>query len=232
MAAVAAAQGWFPAVGLILGASLVALDRLATRALPEPTTDVILVVALVALTGALHLDGLADAADGLLGGHDPRRRLEIMRDTHTGAFGVVAIVSVLALKVAGLNALPRDVRFESLLLVPCAARFSAVLVAAAFPYARAEGIGVAFHALAWPRGLLAAAATAAAAALVLLGPAGLTIVAFAAACAIAGGWFATRMVGGMTGDLYGATIETSEALLFLFVAAIANRGWLGGWALA
>jgi adenosylcobinamide-GDP ribazoletransferase len=226
MRAVAASQAWFPAVGLLIGAMLVGFDRLAQRVLPEPSVDVLLVVALAAITGGLHLDGLADAADGLVGGGDRERRLEIMRDVHAGSHAVVAIVCVLALKWAGLAALPRGVRTESLLLTPCLARLSMVVTAAAVPYARPNGLGVAFHDLAWPRATSVAAIAAAVSALLLFGWGGLLVTAFAAAGAISLGLIARSMVGGMTGDLYGATIEIMEALVLLFVAALAGRGWL------
>ena len=228
---VAGTQAWFPAIGLLIGGALLAFDRLATRALPETTVDVLLVIALAAITGGLHLDGLADAADGLFGGRDPEQRLAIMRDVHAGAYAVIAIASVLAMKWAGLAALPRDVRFETLLIVPCLARFAMVVAAAAFPYARAEGIGVAFHERAWPAATLAGGAIASIAAVALLGASGLFAVAFAAGCALAIGAYARRMVGGMTGDLYGATAEITEALLFLFIAALAGRGWIHPWLL-
>ena len=88
---VARSLAWFPAVGLLLGALLLAFDRAASRALPLPSVDVLLVVGLVVLTGALHLDGLADAADGLFGGREPAQRLEIMRDVHAGTYAIVAV---------------------------------------------------------------------------------------------------------------------------------------------
>lgn len=231
LAGVAAAQGWFPLVGLLIGAALLGFDRLAQRALPEPAVDVLLVVLLAAITGGLHLDGLADAADGLLGGHDRERRLAIMRDPHAGSFAIVAVAGVLAMKWAGLAALPSAVRFEALLLAPCLARFAMLLTSAAFPYARPDGMGAAFHQHAWPAATIAGTATALVASVALLGDGGLLVLAFAGACAVAAGALAKRAVGGMTGDLYGATIEVSEALLLLFVAALANRGWLDAWLL-
>jgi adenosylcobinamide-GDP ribazoletransferase len=228
---VARAQAWFPAVGLLIGAALLAVDRLATRALPPASVDVLVVVALVVITGALHLDGLADSADGLFGGRDPAQRLAIMRDVRTGAFGVTAIVCVLALKWAGLQALPPDVRVAALLLAPCVARASLLAAVAAFPYARAEGIGVDFRAHAWPAALPAAGITASAASVVLLGPQGIIVVAAGAACALAVGAVATRLAGGLTGDMYGTIVEITEAVLWLFIAAMANRGWLDAWLL-
>lgn len=229
MNAVAAAQAWFPIVGLIIGLSLAGLDWIARRALPEASVDVLLVVALAAVTGGLHLDGLADAADGLIGGRDRDERLAIMHDVHAGSYAIIAIVSVLALKWAGLAAMPDGVRVETLILTPCLARFTMVLSAAAFPYARPEGVGLGFHEKAWPAATITAAAITTAAAVLLLGAGGLLAVLFAAACAWTIGSFARRTVGGMTGDLYGATIEIGEALLLLFIAALAQRDWISGW---
>lgn len=224
--AVAESQAWFPVVGLVVGVLLLAVDRLAGRALPDASVDVILVVTLIAITGALHLDGLADAADGLLGGAEREQRLAIMRDVRIGTYGVVAVVSVLALKWAGLLALPAEVRVESLLLVPALARFAIVVAAAGFPYARPAGVGASFHDTAWPQQAIAAGAVALGASLVLLGPGGFLPLAFAIVVAFGLGWYAQRLVDGMTGDLYGATVEIAEAALFLFIAALAERGWL------
>jgi adenosylcobinamide-GDP ribazoletransferase len=226
MRRVAGAQAWFPVVGLLIGALLLAIDHVASRALPVASVDVLLVVALVAVTGGLHLDGLADAADGLFGGRDRQQRLEIMRDVHAGTFAIVVIVSVMALKWAGLDALPRNVRYEALLLAPCLARLAMVIAAAAFPYARSEGVGMAFHDAARPLVLALACGVGTVASVAMLGAGGLALVGFAAASALAIGTYARRSVGGMTGDLYGATAELTEAGLFLLVAALATRGWL------
>lgn len=231
MPEIARAQPWFPVVGLLLGAALLAIDRATTRALPESSVDVLLVVALAALSGALHLDGLADAADGLLGGATPERRLAIMRDVHRGSFAIVAIVSVLALKWAGLAALPGSVRFEAVLLVPCLARFALLVAVAAFPYARTEGLGAAFRAR-HPGALLIGGAIAAVASVALLGAGSAIVLAMTAACALAFGAWVTKLAGGMTGDTWGATIEIAEAVTLLFIAALANRSWLDPWLLA
>ncbi len=225
MTRVATAQAWFPAVGLIIGLLLLGADEAAGRALPPSSADVLLVVALVIITGGLHLDGLSDAADGLFGGQTPERRLEIMRDAHVGAFGVIAIICVLAMKWAGLHALPGGVRAEAIVLTPCVARFAVVLPALIAPAARADGLGAAMRAHA-PFAHVIAMAFALTAAVFLLGMGGVYVVAVAMGCAIAIALTAKRMAGGMTGDLYGATIEISEAVTLLFIGAMANRGWI------
>jgi adenosylcobinamide-GDP ribazoletransferase len=224
-AQIAGALGWFPAVGLLIGALLLVVDRLAMRALPPNAVDVLLVVALVVITGALHLDGLADSADGLFGGYTPERRLEIMRDPRTGSFGVVAIVCVLAMKWAGFNALPSDVRVEGIVLAPCLARFALLPAIAAFPYARDDGLATGYREQAGVA-LIVGGTTALIAGGVLLNVGGVYAIVFAAACGLAIGALATRMIGGVSGDTFGATVEISEALVLLLIAALANRGWI------
>lgn len=227
---VARSSAWFPAVGLLLGAIVLAVDRLAMRALPPNAVDVLLVVAMVVLTGALHLDGLADAADGLFGGGDPTHRLEIMRDVHTGTFGVVAVACVLALKWAGYNAHPSDIRVEGILLAPCVSRMAMLTAIAAFPYARAEGAGTGFRGQAWPFAWTFGAATMLVAAIALLGWSGLLVAAFAAGSALVLGALTARLLGGgLTGDVYGAIVEVTEACVLLFIAAMAQRGWVDAW---
>ncbi|MBI3964838.1 MAG: adenosylcobinamide-GDP ribazoletransferase, partial [Chloroflexi bacterium] len=96
---------WFPTVGAILGCALTLLDAALSILLPSGVTAVLLVVAWLALTGALHLDGLMDAADGLLCHAEPARRLEIMRDVAHGTFGIAAALGVVLTKYVSLAAL-------------------------------------------------------------------------------------------------------------------------------
>lgn len=222
----AAAQGWFPAVGLMIGGILVGFDLLARQALPEESVAVLLVGALVAITGAMHLDGLADSADGLWGGRNAQERLTIMRDTNSGTYAIAAVICALGLKWAGIAALPGSVRASALLLVPCLSRLAMLMVTACFPPARLNGLGATFHQHAWPLPLLGGAGTGVVAAVLLFGVEGIYALAFVAVCAVAVGAYGVRMVGGMTGDLCGMTTEVTECMLFILVAALANRGWL------
>lgn len=228
---IARSQMWFPAVGLVIGAILVGIDRAAIKALPEASVDVMLVVALALITGGLHLDGLADAADGLFGGYTRERRLEIMHDVHAGSFAIIAIASAVALKWAGFAALPGSVRVEALLVVPCAARFAMLLNVVAVPYARVEGMGAIQHERAGMTSLAIGGITAGVVAVALLGLGGVYVIGVAIVVAAGVAWVAMRMVGGMTGDLYGATVEIAEIVLLLFIAAMANRGWMDAWLL-
>lgn len=223
---VARSQAWFAAVGLLIGAIACGADWLASRAMPPSASAAIAVTIVAAVTGALHLDGLGDSADGLLGGATRERRLAIMRDPHAGSFAIVAIASVLLLKYAALVSLDDGDRWAALLVAPAAARCGMVAVAVAFPYARDAGLGVAFRAEAWPVGLAACSATALAVAAYAFGIAGVAVVAVAIVIALAVGAYARRLLGGVTGDVYGAAIEIAEASALLCVVAFAGRGWL------
>ena len=217
------ARAWFPAVGLLLGGMLAFLD-LALRALHLPVllNSALLLAALAALTRALHLDGFMDTCDALLGGFDRERRLEILRDPHVGAFAVVGVVCLLLVKLAALTALPEGSRTGVLILFPCLSRAAMLLVMESFPYARREGLGTPFASGARPiravdwragrrRGCGRPDRTAGAGA----GGAGRQR---------SRGWsaaWATRLLGGVTGDIYGAVNETAEvAVLGLAVLVL------------
>ena len=217
----ARAPAWFPAAGLLLGAMLAFLD-LALRSLHLPVllNSALLLATLAALTRALHLDGFMDTCDALLGGFDRERRLAILRDPHVGAFAVVGVVCLLLVKLASLAALPEGSRTWVLILFPCLSRAAMLLVMERFPYARPEGLGTPFANRGgigpWI-GVLAAAGAAVA----LTGLPGLALAALAGAVAWVVGAWATRLLGGMTGDVYGAVNEIAEvAVLALAVLVL------------
>ena len=128
---------WLPVVGLLMGGSLALVDFGLSRLEVSPlVTSSLIVVLLLALSGALHADGLADTCDAVFGHASPERRLEIMRDPRVGAFGVVGLVSIIVLKIAAVDALPTSVRPFLLVLAPGLGRWAIVLVATSFPSAR------------------------------------------------------------------------------------------------
>lgn len=220
------AVAWLPAVGLVLGGLLAALD-IALRQLPVSplVISVVLVVALLALTGALHADGLMDTCDAVFGHATPERRLEIMRDPHTGAFGIVGLVCVVLLKVASIEALPTPARAVSLVLAPTLGRWTIVLLAYAFPYGRPTGLGLPLKQAATLRVLVLAsivpALTCAAA-----WPSGPVLWLMAAGVALLLGRWLMSMLPGLTGDCYGAGCEVAEALVWL-VAGPLSRALAG-----
>ena len=138
------AAAYFPLVGLILGLLLAAAGRLFSLLLPQEVAAGLVLTLWVGLTGMLHLDGFMDSCDGLLPPRDPSRRLEIMKDSRVGAFGVVGAILLLLLKFSSLSALPSHQ--AGLVAVPVLARWAITWVMARYPLARAEGLSVFF----WP----------------------------------------------------------------------------------
>jgi len=216
--------GWYPLVGLLLGAILAGLDWLLRRVWPEGLASVLLLAAWVALTGALHLDGFVDCCDGLLAPVSPERRLEILRDVHVGAFGLVGAVLLLMVKAAALAALPGPARPAALLLVPTLARWAMSGAVVLAPYARpGPGLGRLARTGAGTRELALATGTALLAAVLawLLGlgwAAALLPPVVALVAALVAAWI-RRRIPGLTGDTYGALCELGEAAGLLALAA-------------
>lgn len=216
------AQAYFPLVGFVLGVILVLLDTLLRAALPPAVAGALLVAALVALTGGLHLDGLIDSCDGLFAQRTPAERLAIMRDSRVGSFGVIGAGVVLLLKYAALVDLEGPVRPVALVLAPVLARWAMVYALAGFPYARAAGKGTAFQGHG-RRPLLVATLCAALLALALWPERGLLLLAAVAVATWLGAHFIAARLGGLTGDSYGALNELAEVLV-LIGATVAWRG--------
>jgi adenosylcobinamide-GDP ribazoletransferase len=214
----AAAIRCYPLVGLAIGA-LVAAAGWAGASIDPWTGACAALLAWIAITGALHLDGLADLADGLGAAHGDRTRLlAVMADPHIGSFGVIAIVAQLIAKLVLLHAVgPRG--WWLLILVPFAARMGSLAWAVLLPPLRAGGLGAAVAGAVRSRdligwGLILTLAAVAAPALLAVP---LLILAVAA-------WL-RRTLGGVTGDAHGAGIELVETgtLLALAIASASAR---------
>src|SRR5262245_13295638 len=116
------AAGWFPVVGLAIGGCLALASLAVDRVTPPGVSGMLLVALWAALTGGLHLDGLADTADGLGGAWSRDRALAIMRDARSGPYGVTAIVLILGLKAATVASLPEGLAWKTLVLAPVVGR--------------------------------------------------------------------------------------------------------------
>jgi adenosylcobinamide-GDP ribazoletransferase len=212
----APALRWFPVVGLALGAVLGATWWGAERVWPAAVAAAIVVLVDLACTGMLHVDGLADSADGLLPHASRERRLEIMRAPDVGAFGVAAVTVALLLRVVALAAITPSVLLLAGLW--CASRALAASVPAFVPYARDEGIAspLLAGAPAWPAiAVLPAAAIAAFGS----GVAGAVAVGTCAVVAVAVVAWSWRRIGGFTGDVLGAAIVVAETAGLVVAAA-------------
>lgn len=211
----APARAFFPLVGLGIGGLLAGMDVAARQVLLLPVVGALLVAALLVLTRALHTEGFLDACDGLLGGRDRESRLAILRDSHVGAFAAIGGACLLLLKWTLLVGIPDTERLGLLILFPCLSRFAMVTAMSVFPYARTQGLGTAFQDGASWRQLAFALLTAAIAGGLLLGIAGLLLLGVATVVALGLGLWFLRLLGGMTGDTYGATNEVAEVTVLL-----------------
>lgn len=210
--ALAGSVPWFPVVGLLLGAVAAAAAWALSLAAPPMVVAALIVILLLSFSGCLHLDGLSDTADGFFSSRSRERILEIMKDSHIGAMGVVAIVGVLLLKFAALASLPDAKLWPAVLLMPLAGRSAIVLHMALLPYARPDGSGKVFYrrrprwAAAWAIAVLVAVAYG------VRGTEGLVIGAGCLAVTLAFSGYVYHKIGGATGDTLGAVCEIIEAV--------------------
>ncbi|MCW8861512.1 MAG: adenosylcobinamide-GDP ribazoletransferase [Rhodospirillales bacterium] len=226
-----ASQSWvsgrvyraFPLAGVLIGIVGGTLYGLAVLVgLPPLVAAFFALAGIAVLTGALHEDGLADVADGFGGGGTAERRLEIMRDSRTGAFGALALVFTVGLKVSALAALA-DPWVVLSAMAAAAAASRAVFPGVIFflDPARADGLGRA-SGIPDRETMILTIALGAALALFFLGPLVGTVALLAAAAAVALlALLARRMVGGFTGDVLGAAQQVAEIAILLAVVGMA-----------
>ncbi len=207
---------FFPLVGIGLGGLVAGLDWAAKDVVPSHVLGIIETGWLAFLTRGLHLDGLADTIDGLGGGIEPERSLEIMRDSRIGAFGVVALVLVLLLKSVSLSVVSQRGLWQVMVLVPCFSRLSLVVLGTCSRYARPSGgLGKAFtgRQIRWT--LFVAAPTALSAGWALMGGIGLLGAVVSGCIGLLSALYFRRRLGGVTGDVLGAQVEVTEVLMLL-----------------
>jgi len=211
----------FPLIGALLGIAAGFAFAIATGVgLPALVAGVIAVALLALMTGALHEDGLADMADGFGGGQTVEKKLAIMRDSRIGAYGVMALVMVLAAKVGAVADL-QDIGVVMSGLICAAATSRAAMPAMMrwLPAARPDGLGAdagrpsSEHV--WTGIIIAVILS-----VLLLTWSGLVALLIAALGAYAVGLMARRQIGGHTGDVLGGTQQLSELLFLLALAAI------------
>jgi adenosylcobinamide-GDP ribazoletransferase len=214
----AASLAWYPAVGALLGSLLGGLVW-SLQALPPLLSAAIALVAWVTLTGALHLDGLADSADAWVGGLGDRdRTLAIMQDPRCGPVGVVALMLVLLLKFTALASVPAS-DWHFLLLAPLLARMGLTAAFVSTPYVRVGGLGAAL--VSAPRAVCIMALLLGIVLGCAFGWRGGFAVAAAALVFVLWRRACMRRLGGITGDTAGALAEMIEAAVMLVIAASA-----------
>lgn len=212
----------FPLAGLTIGALLAGLNWLITPLLDRPLADALLITALALVTGALHLDGLADVCDGIAARGSRERFLAVMKDSQVGAVGAVGLVLGLLLKWQALVAVPEELKWQALLLFPALARFAQVRTIVFARNARQDGLGSAFIGSAGPSRLVIAGSITLAAAWLLMTLKGvLLLAAVLVATWLLRAWF-NRKIGGITGDVVGCISELMEILVLLLIPVMAK----------
>jgi len=224
-----ASRAYYPVVGLLIGLVLLGLEWGASQVVPTPLTAALLLVALIVITRGLHLDGLMDTCDGVFGGYTRERRLEIMRDSHVGAFAVVGASGLLILKYGALLSLltlPAAGKQWALLLFPMLSRWSMVIQIGGFPYVRSQGLGSLLHQGNSQHWLATSVALVLAAVIAVVagGIGGIAMLAAVSVLAWLLGWAMARMLGGLTGDTYGATNEITEAASLVMAVVLLPYG--------
>jgi cobalamin 5'-phosphate synthase/cobalamin synthase len=221
-AEVGRAAAWFPAVGLLVGAVHVGASVLFDPVFPPHLVAGIVIAVDTLLTGALHLDGLADSADGFGGGWSKTRVLEIMRDHAVGTYGSLALILVVGLRWAGIaELLEAPPRFGALLIAPVAGRWAGVTLGYALPYARdSSGSTGAACAHIGGREWVIATAVSAAAATFALGAQAFVLAIAVTATIVVWGEYCYRRIRGVTGDTVGTVIAVSEVVFLLTAVAL------------
>jgi adenosylcobinamide-GDP ribazoletransferase len=211
-----AAAIFFPVVGFLLGAVLLLADIALEPFSPPILSGVILVAVLAWLTRALHLDGLADTFDGLGAGGDRERILRVMDDSRTGAFGVVAVVLLLFLKIHALEAIDTE-RWRVLLAAPALSRWAMVLHGYGSAAAK-TGLGSTLIEHLKTKHIVFATVIAVVLTVAVLRGAGIVMMLVVAAFSTASKKYFHRRLGGVTGDTFGAVGEISETLVLVGIA--------------
>lgn len=218
----AAQAAWaYPLVGLVIGGIAALVGWLALLvSIPATITALLILATLTLCTGAMHEDGLADCADGFWGGHTAERRLEIMKDSQIGAYGVIALIMIFALRWSALSALiTAGAMLAPLIVISVMSRSAMAYVMDILPNARDTGLS---HMTGRP-GKPATRVTAGFAtisAVLAFGWSGLWLVLFAIAALMICGRIAQNKINGQSGDVLGATQQLTEATLLIAMTAM------------
>jgi adenosylcobinamide-GDP ribazoletransferase len=204
-------MAWYPLVGLFIGGVLMGVAEVSP--FHGGVTAFLILFIWVFITGGLHLDGFSDSCDGLLATVSPIRRLEIMKDPRTGSWAVIGLILLLLAKWQAIQHIP----LELLILPPVMGRWAMVLVVYSIPYGRKEGMGGFFR-----DGLeIQQVVIATSIAFVIAVQLDFAVLMISVFCFtwLFGKWSASRLGGGITGDVYGATCELVELMCLLVIGA-------------
>lgn len=203
---------FFPVVGTVLGFVLLLVYHLTAGYFPDIVRGALIFAAMVILSGGLHADGLMDSIDALFSGRTREKKLEILKDVHAGAFGVVAVVTLFILKFALVTGLIPTGKIGWLLIFPTVARWAMVYMIRFFPYLWPEGLGTLYYKYTGNREFaLATLFLALVTAILWSWPGFIALIPITILVHLLGR-SVVRALGGVTGDIYGATAELFEVV--------------------
>jgi len=219
-AGLARAQRAFPLVGAMIGVAVGLVDRaLLAMSIPPLAAAALALGASAALTGAMHEDGLADVGDGFGGGRDPAAKLLIMRDSRLGTYGAMVLLVSFSARLSALASLPTAAIVPGLVVAHALARAAIPVLAASMPFARDDGLGKSAGRPEAASAITAIIIAVVIAFLCLSAKQALMAIALAVASAAAMAVLAWRQIGGVTGDVFGATEQVAETAVLVMLAA-------------
>ncbi len=226
--------GYFPVIGLIIGLILAGLNWLLSLFLPSAVVSGLLIVSMVVISGALHLDGFVDTCDGIAGHKTVEDRWRVMHDSRAGAFGIVGVFLLLLIKYVSLNSVPENLLMVTLVLMPIVSRWAMVYTVFAYPYARPTGLGKIFkQGASWQRFTAATVITLAVAIglarlanITYFYLAGLAIMLIIWVIVVGMVTYLKRKFAGLSGDTYGAINEVIEVCVLILICLLAYNQWL------
>ncbi len=218
---------YFPLVGALAGVALAGLDWGLQPILPSLPSAALVVTAMVVISGGLHMDGLADTADGFFSHASRDRALEIMKDSRIGPMGVLAVISVFVMKFSAIAATDPGSRWMALLMAPVAGRLAMEVCLSTAPYVRgSSGLGSAFVTNPKLTSPILGLVFTSGLGVLTCGGAGVVIVVSALAVTLLFSMYSYRRIGGMTGDTYGAVCELAETASLIAACACFPGGLL------
>lgn len=212
---------WFGLVGAFIGVILAGAMTLFNRLDLIPAVSAIIILLIwIFITGGMHIDGISDMADGFFSMRDKEKTLEIMKDSHIGAFGVITIVFLLLIKFEMLKEfiiIEKNVCL--LILPPTIARIAAGLVLSFYETTKKSGLGYTFHSsdprIFWAIGFVVTLIISS-----ILNIKSLIFIGIAILASNLMALWAKKKIGGLNGDIYGAIVETVEVIGMVFICAV------------
>jgi len=206
---------YFPFVGLLIGGFLVGANFLLSKQFSHSLVNLFIILLLVILTGALHLDGLADTLDAFYAGKNREDILRIMEDSRIGTMGAIGLIIVILLKFVLLEGIPEAIKYKVLLLMPLSSRWGVVVSSSLSQAAKTEGLGKVFCKSASLKEWLGATLFTLIVAFLILKVQSFIFISAIFLITLILTRYINRKIGGMTGDTLGAIIELTEVSTLL-----------------